>query len=209
VSELGFHVIDTGRPTDFKLHLPCIFVVSTQHFTLLGNVHLTQGSLCRMTRASTRQAVGEAASLRTQSGSQASGSDAEETFPVTNLITNPPERTPTTLNRRAVNQLCFLFGIREADARLPERNQFADIAPLGFVTVNKQMCSHGAIPPFNDFLGTFLRSLSIAPSQLHPNGYVVLLGLCVLFSRTLNRLPTFEEICFYAHSARARITLPL
>jgi len=58
------------------------------------------------------------------------------------------------------------------------------------------MCSHGAIPPFNNFLGTFLRQLSIAPSQLHPNGYAILLGLCVPFSRTLNRLPTFEEIRF-------------
>jgi len=58
------------------------------------------------------------------------------------------------------------------------------------------MCSHGAIPPFNDFLGTFLRHVLIVPSQLHPNGNAILLGLCVLFSWTLNRLPTFEEIHF-------------
>jgi len=58
------------------------------------------------------------------------------------------------------------------------------------------MCSHGAIPPFNPFIGTFLRQLSIAPSQLHPNGYAILLGLCMLFSRTLNHLPSFEEIRF-------------
>jgi len=159
-------------------------------------VHLTQRSLCRMTRASARQAVEEAASLRVDSGSQTSVSQASESFPVTNPIMNPPERTQTTLNQRAFSQLCFQFGIREADALLPEKNQFADIAPFGFVTVNKHMCSHGAIPPFNDFLGTYLRQLSIAPSQLHPNGYAILLGLCVLFSRTLNHLPTFEGICF-------------
>ena len=58
------------------------------------------------------------------------------------------------------------------------------------------MCSHGAIPPFNPFLGTFLRRLSIAPSQLHPNGYAILLGLCVLFLRVFNRLPTFDEVRF-------------
>ena len=115
---------------------------------------------------------------------------------MTNPIANPPERTPTTLNQRTFSQLCFQFGIREMDARLPEEGQFADIAPLGFVTVNRQMCSHGAIPPFNPFLGTFLRQLSIAPSQLHPNGYAILLGLCVLFLRVFNRLPTFDEVRF-------------
>jgi len=155
-----------------------------------------QGSLCRMTHASAKQAAEEAASLQTQSGSQASGSDAEETFPITNPISSPPERASTALTQRDLSRLCFQFGIREADALLPGKDQFADIAPLSFVTVNMHMCSHGAIPPFNDFLGSFLRCLSIAPSQLHPNGCAILLGLCVLFSRTLGHLPTFEEIRF-------------
>ena len=53
-----------------------------------------------MTRASTRQQAAErASSPRTESGSQASGSGADETLSMTNPITNPPERTPTTLNR--------------------------------------------------------------------------------------------------------------
>lgn len=147
-----------------------------------------------MTRASTRQ--GEETFVRTESESQAFGSNISETIPMTNPIANPPERTPTTLNQRSFSQLCFQFGIREADARLPEDGQFADIAPLGFVTVNRLMCSHGAIPPFNSFLGTFLRQLSIAPSQLHPNGYAILLGLCVHFMRVFNRLPSFEEVRF-------------
>lgn len=149
-----------------------------------------------MTRASTRQqASGDETSVRTESGSQASGSNISETIPMSNPIANLPERTPTTLNQRSFSQLCFQFGIREADARLPEDGQFADIAPLGFVIV-RQMCSHGAIPPFNSFLGTFLRQLSIAPCQLHPNGYAILLGLCVLFLRVFNRLPTFDEVRF-------------
>ena len=66
------------------------------------------------------------------------------------------------------------------------------------------MCSHGAIPPFNPFLGTFLRRLSIAPSQLHPNGYAILLGLCVLFLRAFNRLPTFEEVRFLCTIGKGR-----
>jgi len=146
-----------------------------------------------MTRGRTKQAAGESASSRADSGNQTSSSEA---FPITNPITSPPERVETTLTQRAFGQLTFQYGIREADALLPGKNQFADIAPSGFVTVNKQMCSHGAVPPFNDFLGTFLRRLSIAPSQLHPNGYAILLGFCVLFSRTLNRLPSYDEICF-------------
>ena len=97
-------------------------------------------SLCRMTRASTRQqASREDTSVKIESGSQASGSNIRETIPMTNPIANPPERTPTTLNQRSFSQLCFQFGICEADARLPEYGQFADIAPLGFVTVNRQM----------------------------------------------------------------------
>jgi len=150
-----------------------------------------------MTRASARQqAVEEATSARTESGSQASGPGANENFPISNPIANPLERTPTTLNRRTFSQLCFQFGIHEADARLSKEGQFADIAPFGFVTINRQMCSHGAILLFNPFLGTFFRRLSIAPSLLHPNGYAILLGLCVLFLRTLNCLSTFDEVCF-------------
>jgi len=77
---------------------------------------------------------------------------------------SPPERASTSLTQRDLSRLCYQFGIREADALLPTIDQYADIAPVGFVTVNRQMCSHGAIPPFNDFLAPFLRQLSIAPS---------------------------------------------
>ena len=162
-------------------------------------------SLCRMTRARTcQQASREDTFVRTESGSQASGSNISETIPMTNPIANPPERTPTTLNQRSFSQLCFQFGIREADERLPMDGQFADIAPLGSVTVNRQMFTHGAIPPFNPFLGTFLWQLSIAPSQLHPNGYAILLGLCVLFLRAFNRLPTFKEVRFLCTIGKGR-----
>ena len=138
----------------------------------------------------------EGTSSGTASGDQASSLNVSETLPVTNPIANPPERTATSLNKRSLSQLRHQFGIREEDALLPEKGQFADIPPPGFVTVNRQMCSHGAIPPFNSFLGTLLRRLSIAPSQLHPNGYSILLGLCVLSMGVLKRLPTFEEINF-------------
>ena len=149
-----------------------------------------------MTRSGARKkAVKDVSSSQVTSDNQFSSSDADE-FPISNPITNPPERTPTSLNERFFKQIIFQLGIREADAQLPMEGQFADIAPPGFVTVNKQMCSHGAIPPFNPFLATFLRRLSIAPSQLHPNGHAVLLGLCVLFMRTFSRLPSFEEVRF-------------
>ena len=123
---------------------------------------------------------------------------------MTNPIRDPPERTPTTLNQRSLSQLCYQFGIREGDAQLPKEGQFADIPPPGFVTVNKHMCSHGAIPPFNSFLEKLLRQLSIAPSQLHPNGYAILMGLCVLFMGVLKRLPTFEEINFLCTFAKGK-----
>jgi len=157
-----------------------------------------------MTCTSHKQAAEEASSLRAQSGSQASGSNAGATFPITNPIMSPPERASTSLTQRDLSRLCYQFVIREADALLPTKDQYADIAPAGFVTVNRQMCTHGAIPPFNDFLATFLRQLSIAPSQLHPNGYAILLGLCVLFLRTLNRLPTPDEIFFLCTFAKGK-----
>jgi hypothetical protein len=121
---------------------------------------------------------------------------AEDVFPVANLLDNPPERTPTTLNHRVFTQLLTQFGIAEADALLPGPNDTADRPPSGFIAVNRQMCLSGAIPPFNDFLRQLLLRLSISPFQLHPNGHAILMGLCVLFSRVLDRLPSFEEICY-------------
>ena len=66
------------------------------------------------------------------------------------------------------------------------------------------MCLNGAIPPFNNFLEHLLRRLAISPSQLHPNGYVILMGLCVLFGRTFNRLPGFDEICYLCSFTRTK-----
>ena len=60
---------------------------------------------------------------------------SSETLPVTIPIANPPERTATSLNKRSLSQLRHQFGIREEDALLPEKGQFADIPPPGFVTV--------------------------------------------------------------------------
>ena len=108
---------------------------------------------------------------------------------------NPPERTPTTLNQRVFNQLCIQFGIAEADALLSGLNDTADRPPLDFIAVNRQMCLSGAIPPFKEFLRQLLLRLTISPFQLHPNGYAIWMELCVLFRRTLDRLPSFEEIC--------------
>ena len=64
------------------------------------------------------------------------------------------------------------------------------------------MCSSGVIPPFNEFLQQILLRLTISPFQLHPNGYAILMGLCVLFRRTLDRLPSFEEICYLCTFAK-------
>ena len=119
-------------------------------------------------------------------------------------LVNPPERAPTSLSYKVFRQLCAQFGIVESDAILPERNNTADIAPSGFVTINRQMCLSGGIPPFNDFFQQLLRQLSIAPSQLHPNGYAILMGLCVLFRRTLDRLPSFGEVCYLCSFTRTK-----
>src|SRR5574338_416053 len=120
----------------------------------------------------------------------------EDTFPVAVPLNDPPERTSTTLSHKVFRQLCIQFGIAEADAFLPGINDTADRPPHGFVAVNRQMCLSGAIPPFNDCLRELLLRLSISPFQLHPNGYFILLGLCVLFRRMLDRFPSFGEICF-------------
>ena len=128
----------------------------------------------------------------------------EETFPIAVPIENPPERTPTTLNQRVFNQLRIQFGIDDADTLFPGPNDTADNPPYGFVAVNRQMCLSGAIPPFNDFLRTLLLRLTISPFQLHPNGYAILMGLCVLFRRTLDRSPSFEEILYLCSVAKSK-----
>ena len=128
----------------------------------------------------------------------------EETFPVALPIENPPERTPTILTPRAFTQLRTQFGFTESDVLLPGPSDTADNPPRGFIAINRQMCLSGAIPPFNDFLRILLLRLSISPSQLHPNGYAILMGLCVLFRRTFDRLPSFEEIRYLCSFAKSR-----
>ena len=141
-------------------------------------------------------------SLYRMTSQQGETEPAEETFPITTPLVNPPERISTTLTYKVFRQLCTLFGIAEADAILPERSDTADIPSSGFVAVNRQMCTSGAIPPFNDFLQRFLLRLAISPFQLHPNGYAILMGLCVLFGRTLDRLPSFDEVCYLCTFAK-------
>ena len=125
-----------------------------------------------------------------------------EAFPIATPLNDPPERTPTTLSHKIFRQLCTQFGIAESDALLPGVNDTADRPPHGFVAVNRQMCLSGAIPPFNDCLRELLLRLSISPIQLHPNGYAILLGLCVLFRRTLDRFPSFGEIRYLCTFAK-------
>ena len=52
-------------------------------------------------------------------------------------LVNPPERASTSLSYKVFRQLCTQFGIAEADATLPEKTNTADVAPLGFVAVNR------------------------------------------------------------------------
>ena len=136
---------------------------------------------------------------------QTSVSGASATFPSARIIQNPPERTPTTINQKAVTQYCTQHGIPETDALLPTPEQYADSPPTGYVTVNRFMLSLGAIPPFNDYIASTLQSLAIAPCQLHPNGHASLLSLGVLFMKLHQRIPTFEEVCYFFAFVRNKI----
>ena len=78
-----------------------------------------------------------------------------ESTPIPAPLANPPERASTTLSYRVFRQLCTQFGITEADAILPEKSNTADVAPPGFVAVNRQMYLSGAIPSFNNFSSIF------------------------------------------------------
>ena len=135
-----------------------------------------------------------------QAGTSSAAVDADDlessTFPIPKPLTNLPERVKTSLSYRALRLLCAQFGISEEEVRLPGEAEFADNPPSGYVAINMHMCLNGAIPPFNAFLEDLLRQLAISPFQLHPNGYAILQGLCVLFMITLRRLPTFNEICY-------------
>ena len=111
-------------------------------------------------------------------------------------LVDPPERTKTSLSYKILRQLCAQFGISEEEVILPGESDSANSPPQGYIAINRHMCLAGAIPPFNPFLEEFLRRLRISPFQLHPNGYAILQGLCILFGRTIKRLPTFDEICY-------------
>jgi len=126
-------------------------------------------------------------------------------FKLPEVIQNPPEKAPTTLNQKTMIQLCTQHGIPEADALLPSSEQYAHSPPTGYITVNRFMLSHGAIPPFNNYLARILQRLAIAPSQLHPNGHAALLSLGVLFMKLHQRVPSFEEVCFFFTFVRNKI----
>jgi len=128
---------------------------------------------------------------------EASASGVNVPFQDPVLIQNPPERASTTLNQKIMIQLCTQHGIPESDALLSTPEQYADSPPTGYVTVNRFMLSSGSVPPFNDYIATTLRRLTIAPSQLHPNGHAALLSLGVLFMKLHQRFPTFEEVCYF------------
>ena len=164
-----------------------------QHFTLFRKraPELTfwmRDSLCRMATESSSQA---------EQSTQVSelGASSSVTFPAHEPIVDPPERIKSTVSVRFLKQMCAQFGIAEEDTLLPNATQYADTPSEGYVAVNRQMCLHGAIPPFCPYLEVILRRLAIAPFQLHPNGYAILLGLGVLFMQKCQRLPTFDEIC--------------
>lgn len=145
-------------------------------------------------------------------GANATGFDlvADRTYPQPRFF----DRVVTgcrksTLPFEQYQKMYTRFGFSENEVRFPRKGEMADCPPSGYVAVNYQMLCSGAIPPFNPYLESVLKHLAIAPYQLHPSGYQVLLSLYILFMKVRQQAPTFADVCSLYSFKRREVDGPL
>ncbi|KAL2458519.1 Uncharacterized protein Adt_45885 [Abeliophyllum distichum] len=71
----------------------------------------------------------------------------------------------------------------EIEFFVPGPNDRADDLPLGCVALNQAVLAAGLRFPFSRIVRKFLREWRIAPTQLYPNGWRILLGFLILWNQ--------------------------
>ena len=110
------------------------------------------------------------------------------------LLDSPPDCFPSSLKEEQLDVISRSFGIDRALMLLPGPGVMPYSPPEGYFAYSRYHCMCGAIPPLNAWVVSFLTYLKVAPFQLQPNSYAILVSLFVIFRRKYGRAPSNREI---------------
>ena len=65
------------------------------------------------------------------------------------------------------------------------------------VAIYRSMLGCGVTLPLQPFIAIFLADAKLAPTQLAPNSYRILMCMCLIWKTIGYRLPTPREICHF------------
>ena len=77
---------------------------------------------------------------------------------------------------------------------IPSGERAAWNPPSGVVAIYGSMLGCGVTLPLQPFIARFLADAMLAPAQLSPNSYRILMALCVIWKSMGRRSPTPREI---------------
>ena len=110
------------------------------------------------------------------------------------LLVSPPDCFPSSLKEEQLDVISRSFGIDRALMLLPGDGVMPYNPPEGYFAFSRYHCMCGAIPPINAWIVSFTTYLKVAPFQLQPNSYAILVSLFVIFQRRYGRPPSNREI---------------
>src|SRR5574338_1162051 len=141
------------------------------------------------TRSDKRRSGGEGESSTVppaQSGSERHGPAPRslvDGYGPQELLDSPPDCFPSFLKEEQLDVISRSFGIDRARMLLPGREVMPYDPPEGYFAYSRYHCMCGAIPPLNTWVVSFLTYLKVAPFQLQPNSYALLVSLFVIFPK--------------------------
>ena len=113
------------------------------------------------------------------------------------LLNSPPDCFPSSLREEQLDVISRSFGIDRARMLLPGKGVMPYNPPEGYFAYSRYHCMCGAIPPINAWIVSFVTYLKVAPFQLQPNSYAILVCLFVIFQRKYGRPLLTEKIDIY------------
>ena len=110
------------------------------------------------------------------------------------LLNSPPDCFPSSLKEEQLDVISRSFGIDRALMLLPGEGVMPYDPPEGYFAYSRYHCMCGAIPPVNAWILSFVTYLKVAPFQLQPNSYAILVCLYAIFQKRYGRAPSNREI---------------
>ena len=110
------------------------------------------------------------------------------------LLNSPPDCFPSSLKEEQLDVISRSFGIDRAYMVLLGNGVMPYDPPEGYFAYSRYHCMCGAILPINAWIVSFITYLKVAPFQLQPNSYAILVSLFIIFQRKYRRPPSNREI---------------